>query len=65
MKQARPRDKPTDGGRWPKRVCDQRVVELVQALFLEDVRPVVVFNAPEADLISTRLLVGIVAGPQA
>ena len=60
--EARPRDKPTDGGRWPKRVCDQRVVELMQALFLEDVRPIVVFNAPEADLISTRLLVALWPG---
>ena len=60
--EARPRDKPTEGGRRLKRVCDERVVELVQALFLEDVRPIVVFNAPEADLIATRLLVALWPG---
>ena len=60
--EARPRDKPTDGGKRPKRVCDERVVELVQALFFEDVRPVVVFNAPEADLIASRLLVALWPG---
>lgn len=39
-----------------KPVADKRVVELVHALFFEDVRPVVVFDAPEAELIATRLL---------
>ena len=54
--QALPKDKPTGGRMPPKKVSDGRVVELVHALFLEDVRPIVVFDAPEADLIATRLL---------
>ena len=57
--EALPRDKPTGGGMPPKKVSDGRVVDLVYALFLEDVRPIVVFNAPEADLIATRLLVAL------
>ena len=40
-------------------VSDPRVEELVQALFLEDERPVVVFDAPEAELIANRLLVAL------
>ena len=54
--EALPKDKPTGGRMPPKKVSDGRVVELVHALFLEDVRPIVVFDAPEADLIATRLL---------
>ena len=57
--QALPRDRPTTEGIPPKKVSDERVVELVHALFLEDVRPIVVFDAPEADLIATRLLVAM------
>ena len=57
--EALPRDKPTAEGMPPKEVSDGRVVELVHALFLEDVRPIVVFDAPEADLIATRLLVAL------
>ena len=53
------RDKPTDKGIAPKKVSDERVVDLVHALFLEDVRPIVVFDALEADLIATRLLVAL------
>ena len=48
--------------RRPKRVSDGRVVDLVQALFLEDGRPIVVFDVPEADLIATRLLVALWPG---
>ena len=43
--EALPRDKPTGGGLAPQRVSDERVVDLVHALFLEDVRPIVVFDA--------------------
>ena len=57
--EALPRDKPTAEGMPPKKVSDGRVVELVHALFLGDVRPIVVFDAPEADLIATRLLVAL------
>ena len=57
--EALPRDKPTGRGLAPKRVSDERVVDLVHALFLEDVRPVVVFDAPEADSIAARLLVAL------
>ena len=57
--EALPRDKPTGGGLPPKKVSDERVVDLVHALFLEDVRPIVVFDAPEADSIATRLLVAL------
>ena len=57
--EALPRDKPTGGGLAPQRVSDERVVDLVHALFLEDVRPIVVFDAPEADSIATRLLVAL------
>ena len=60
--EARPRDKPTHDEQWPTRVSDSRVVELVQALFFGPVRPIVVFNAPEADLIATRLLVALWPG---
>lgn len=60
--EVRPCDKPTHDEKWPTRVSDSRVVELVQALFLEAVRPIVVFNAPEADLIATRLLVALWPG---
>ena len=56
---ALPRDKPTGRGMAPKKVSDVRVVDLVHALFLKDVRPIVVFDAPEADLIATRLLVAL------
>ena len=57
--EAVPRDKPTGGGMAPKKVSDERVIDLVHALFLEDVRPIVVFDAPEADSIATRLLVAL------
>ena len=58
--EARPRGQPTyDEQKWPARVSDTRAVELVQALFLEVVRPIVVFNVPEADVIATRLLVAL------
>lgn len=57
--EALPRDKPAGGGMAPKKVSDERVVDLVHALFLEDVRPIVVFDAPEADSIATRLLVAL------
>ena len=57
--EASPRDKPTGEGMPPKKVSDERVVDLVHALFLEDVRPIVVFDAPQADLIATRLLVAL------
>ena len=57
--EALPRDKPTVKGMPPKKVSDGRVVELVHALFLGDMRPIVVFDAPEADLIATRLLVAL------
>lgn len=60
--EARPNDMPTQGGMPPEGVCDGRVIELVQALFLESVRPVVLFNAPEADLIAARLLVALWPG---
>ena len=60
--EARPLDKPPGRGRQPEKVRDGRVVELVQALFLEDGRPIVVFGAPEADLIATRLLVALWPG---
>ena len=60
--EARPCDNPAHDEKWPTRVSDSRVVELVQALFLEAVRPIVVFNAPEADLIATRLLVALWPG---
>lgn len=43
----------------PKPVADKRVVELVHALFFEDMSPVVVFGAPEAELIATRLLMAL------
>ena len=56
--EALPRQTPT-GGMPPKKVSDARVVELVNALFLDDMRPIVVFDAPEADLIATRLLVAL------
>ena len=57
--EALPRIKPTDGGMAPKKVSDERVVDLVHALFLEDVRPIVVFDAPEADSIAIRLLMAL------
>lgn len=57
--EALPCDEPTGDGMPPEKVSDGRVVELVHALFLEDVRPIVVFDAPEADLIATRLLVAL------
>ena len=57
--EALPLDKPTGGGGRPKKVSDERMIDLVHALFLEDVRPIVVFDAPEADLIATRLLVAL------
>ena len=57
--EALPRQNPTAGGMPPKKVTDTRVVELVNALFLDDVRPIVVFDTPEADLIATRLLVAL------
>ncbi|MDE0396155.1 MAG: hypothetical protein OYK82_15425 [Gammaproteobacteria bacterium] len=60
--EARPRDKAAYDEKWPTRVSDSRVVEVVQALFLEPLRPIVVFNAPEADLIATRLLVALWPG---
>ena len=56
---ALPRDKPPSVGMPPKRVSDERVIELVHALFLQEVRPIVVFEAAEADLIATRLLVAL------
>lgn len=40
----------------PRRVSDGRVAELVHALFFEDARPVVIFGAPEAEAMATRLL---------
>ena len=43
----------------PPEVRDPRVEELVQALFLEDERSVVVFDAPEAELIANRLLLAL------
>ena len=43
----------------PREVADVRVVEIVQALFLEDERPVVVFDAPEAELMASRLLLAL------
>ena len=57
--EALPSDKPTGEGIPPKKVSDGRVVELVHALFLEDGRPIVVFDAAESDLIATRLLVAL------
>ena len=57
--EALPRDKPAARGLPPKKVSDKRVVDLVHALFLEDVRPIVMFDAPEADLIATRLLMAL------
>ena len=54
-----PRQHPTTGGIPPKKVSDGRVVELIDALFFDLMRPVVVFDALEADLISTRLLVAL------
>ena len=60
--EVRPCDKPTRDEKRPTQVSDSRVVELVQALFFEAVRPIVVFNAPEADLIATRLLVALWPG---
>ena len=57
--EALPRDKLTPGGMPPKTVSDGRMFELVNALFLDDLRPIVVFDAPEADLIATRLLVAL------
>ena len=57
--EALPRDKETAGGMPLKKVSDERVVELVHALFFADERPIVVFDAPEADLIATRLLVAL------
>ena len=43
----------------PAEVRDGRIDELVQALFLEEERPVVVFDAPEAELIANRLLMAL------
>ena len=60
--EARPSCKPNHDQKRPAQVSDARVVELVQALFLEAVRPIVVFNAPEADRIATRLLVALWPG---
>ncbi len=40
-------------------VDDARVEDIVQALFLEDARPVVVFDAPDAELIAHRLLLAL------
>ena len=53
------RDKPTGESLPPSIVSDERMVDLVHALFLEDGRPIVVFDAPEAELIATRLLVAL------
>ena len=47
---------------WPEMVCDKRVTEIVQVLFFEDVRPVVVFDAAEAEVIASRLLVALWPG---
>ena len=57
--EARVHDEPADVGKPPKEVCDGRVAELVQALFLDKDRPIVIFDAPEADLIATRLLMAL------
>ena len=53
---------PMNWGKLPNKVSDPRVVELVQALFFENEQPVVVFGAPEADLIATRLLAALWPG---
>ena len=60
--EARVRKNPPDGGPRPEKVRDGRMVDLVQALFLEDERPIVVFEAAEAGLIATRLLVALWPG---
>ena len=60
--EAQPQIKPTDEDKWLTAVGDARIVELVQALFFGEVRPIVVFNAPEAELIATRLLVALWPG---
>ena len=60
--EARPHYKPAYSRTRPDRVSDERLAELVQALFLDDVRPVVVFDAPQADLIATRLLLALWPG---
>ena len=57
--EALPRDKPIGESLSPSMVSDERMVALVHALFLEDGRPIVVFDAPEAELIATRLLVAL------
>ena len=57
--EALPRDKPTGESLPPSMVSDERMVDLVHALFLGDGRPIVVFDAPEAELIATRLLVAL------
>ena len=62
--EARPHDEPAYSRTPSDTVSDERLVELIQALFLEDVRPVVVFDAPQADLIATRLLLALWPGPQ-
>ena len=49
----------SEGGVSPAEVRDGRIDELVQALFLEEERPVVVFDAPEAELIANRLLMAL------
>jgi len=40
-------------------VEDPRVGELVEAIFLEDRKPIVMFDAPQAELISLRLLTAL------
>lgn len=57
--EASPRDMPRSSGVLPGRVSDKRVVELVHSLFFGDGRPVVVFDTPEAEAISSRLLAAL------
>ena len=60
--EARPRKAPPAGAVPPKHVSDARMAELVHSLFFDEVRPIVVFDAAEADLIATRLLLALPPG---
>ena len=60
--EARPRKAPPAGDAPPKHVSDGRMAELVHSLFFTEVCPIVVFDAAEADLIATRLLLALPPG---
>ena len=60
--EARPCKVPPVGNAPPKHVSDGRMAELAHSLFFDEVRPIVVFDAEEGDLIATRLLLALPPG---